>query len=152
MKFKLLSALLFAALSPLTAHAVHSCEGSLTQDNFADERKQLQKELQKNIYDYRKLEASTERSADDKAQMGKIMSEIELQKTRYKELNDKHFPTTPVTAFGSACNDRRWLDNAKSKLVEKPEHLGKHWYVWLDKTSRKPQAALERPSFGVMAE
>jgi hypothetical protein len=46
----------------------------------------------------------------------------------------------------------RWLEEEKAKLVQKPEHLGKQWFVWLDKSTRKPTAAVTRPALGVIAE
>ena len=153
MKLTFSAFVLLAAFAPISAFAILHCEGSLTQNDFAAERTRLQSELQSNIYKYRKLEGNVSGGTEaNKAEMDKVMAEIQIQKTKFKQLDSKYFPSTPVTAFGAACTDKRWVEEAKAKLVEKPEQLGKQWYVWLDKTTRKPQAALERPDYEKMAE
>lgn len=143
---------LFAEVTPLPAHAIHSCSGSLGKENFGDERKQAQADLQKSILDYRKLESGGDKSAEVKSQLAEIKTRIDSQKKKFNELDSKYFPRTPVIAYGSACNDRRWLEPAKAKLVENPTKMGKQWYVWLDKDSGEPKAAQKRPAFEVMAE
>lgn len=148
--FSFLLPLVVIFISPTSAFAILHCEGSLSRDDFAAERSAIQKELQNNILTYRKLELENPES--NKAEMAKVMTTIQQQKDKFKMLDSKYFPKTPVTAYGSACSDRRWLEEAKAKLVEKPENLGKQWYVWLDKTTRTPKAATERPSFDKMAE
>jgi len=150
MKFPRSLLLLVVVLIPLRAYAIFSCEGTLDKDNFADERSSAQAELQKTILEYRRLEGSNDSS--DKSKLGEVKERLDKQKKKFQGLDSKYFPRTPVTAFGAACNDKRWLEEAKSKLVEKPELLGKHWYVWLDKSSREPKAAIKRPPFETMAE
>ncbi len=145
-------AALFAltVLAPVPARAIFSCDGTLEKDNFADERKKVQSQLQNTIIEYRKAES--DKSEAGQSKLDEIKSRIDKQKKTFQDLDSKYFPRTPVTAYGAACNDKRWLEEAKAKLVEKPEHLGKHWYVWLDKASRKPMAGVERASFDTMAE
>ena len=142
------ASLLAAVLFPLTAHAVAQCSGTLTKDHFVNERKQMQKDLQASIIKYRKLEASSGSPSELKA----VKAVIDVQKTKFQEFESKYFPMTSVTAYGAACNDLRWIETAKAKLVEHPEHLGKKWFVWLDKTTRKMSAGHEKPPADKIAE
>lgn len=146
------AAVLMLFVVPSSVLAVVTCEASLTADHFSDETKAMHKTLQKSILDYRKLESSGDRSEQTMKELATIKTRIDQQKEVYQNFTSKYFPRTPVTAFGAACNDRRWVEEAKGKLIDRPEELGKHWFVWLDKTSRQPKAGLKRPALDTVAE
>lgn len=153
----LLTILLLSA--PVSAIAQYECASNLTQKDFFKEIKELNGEIQKNINEYRKLEASVpqqtkgspEAVATEK-RLTEIKSELEKQKATFKELNSQYFPTTAVTAMGAACQDRRWVEHAKELLINRPENLGKRYFVWLDKGTRELKASHDRPAKEVIAE
>jgi hypothetical protein len=132
------------------ANAQLNCGGSIKQENFADELKQLNKDLQANIIEYRKLE--TDKSAEANARRTVLKSEIQKQEKLFKELNSPLFPRTQITAYGAACMDRRWALKAKEVLMKRPELLGGHFHVWLDKTTRQPKASRDRPNLEWIAK
>lgn len=154
----LLVLLAFVLLAPLPAFSQVECSGTLTQKNFFREIKELNGKIQKNVLDYRKLEAGLAKMPEGspeaektKKRMSEIMSTLQEQKKTFAELNSPYFPSTQLTALGAACSDMRWLDRAKDILIKQPDKLGKNYFVWMDKTTREIKAAQERPAADAVA-
>ncbi|HQH28097.1 MAG TPA: hypothetical protein PLP17_11920 [Oligoflexia bacterium] len=163
-KYMKASSVLFAAtliclLSPVSARAQVECAGSLTQENFYPEIKELNTKIQKNLIAYRKLESdhkklaagSTEANAAEK-RLTALKSELQEQKKTFEQLNSRYFPTTPLTALGAACSDMRWAERAKAILIKHPEKLGKRYFVWIDAVSQEIKASEKRPSLDTVAK
>ncbi len=149
----LFRATLFVLLMfPLTAKAMFTCSGDITREHFNDERKVLQQKLQNSIIEYRKLEQTAVEKPEAKAELPALRARIEKEKEQFKTFDSKFFPRTPVVAYGQACNDKRWVEKAKAKLVENPDKLGARWHVWLDIVSRAPMAAPTPPNFAKVAQ
>ena len=144
---------IFAVVFPLMAAAQVECGGSLAQKDFSENIKALNAQVQENIDEYRKLEIQAKQAAPDSAEakaakqrMTEINSAVTKQKAQFKELNSPNFPETQFTVYGAACTDRRWVLRAKEVLVERPELLGQHFHVWMEKGTRKVQVSQTRPA------
>ncbi len=152
-------AVFFLCLQPRSAFAEAQCAGSLTQQHFMKEVKELNVKLQKNINEGRKLEAQIPQQANGSSEqqamqkrLAEIKAEIQEQKKSFELLNSPLFPSTSLTALGAACTDRRWAERAKEVLLKHPEKLGGEYFVWLDKNTREMKASQQRPEMAVVAK
>ena len=160
MKSKLvfLASVVLAFFLPLSVSAQIQCSGSLTQQQFMKEIKELNAKIQKNIIEGRKLErkikemAGNSEAKEAEKQLGEIKAELQNQKKDFELLNSPSFPSTSLTALGAACSDRRWVEKAKEVLLKNPEKMGGDYFIWLDKGTREVKGSKERPKLEVVAK
>lgn len=144
---------------PCDALAQTECAGSLSQSDFYDQMKELSQKTNQNVVKYRKIESSLQGTQPDspeakefKEQLAKVEAELGEQKKLHQILNAKYFPRTDVTALGGACRDRRWVEEGKQHLLSSPDKMGRHFFVWLDKGTRKAKASETRPKREAVAD
>jgi len=142
-----------------SAYAQNECGGSIAQADLGAEIKELNKVIQKKVIEYRTLEGKlptlakgSEEAAAAEKQMANLKGELQYLKKDFQDLNSPHFPTTQFNVYGAACQDRRWVAQAKKYLAKFPEARGKLWHVWLDKESRETVYKKKRPEPGSFAK
>ena len=140
------------ACFPYAADAQLDCTGFLTQQSFYPEMKEFNQKIQDNVIAARKIEeklTGLPKDGAEAAELNKrhaaIMAELKEQKKVFEELNSKYFPRTELNALGAACQDLRWVDQAKAFLFKHREKLGGKYYVWLAKGTREFRAAKVHP-------
>ncbi len=141
-------------LQARSAAAQTECSGYATRKSFDKEVNALAQEYQTSIIEYRKLEKQLETAKEGspegsavRTRIAEIKAKSDQQKKKIDEFNSPYFPSTDITALGAACRDTRWMEIAKEKLMERPELLGRRFFVWMEKGSRKFRAAEKRPHY-----